>query len=441
MALLRPVAQGISTIAALCLLFGCALSPNGANRIQANANLVEFRKPAPGTVAILFYRNANFAGGGRIHVLKLDDHEIGELTSDNYYRLEIWPGEYQFTVYLPPENFLGEINPPISISDRVRFGPADVGGVFAYQFTDGMGRRGFERRRLAGPLALIFKRSLSGSLSARDTAQVLTFLDARYDGPALNGQPHGKGTLTWPDGQVYQGVFEHGVPTNRARFFFTNGQIFMGLFSKGRPKSPGILMAPDGRILFAGQFIDEKPHGVGLRDGTETPEFCVYDHGQDTTKSFGQLAKEILDGEDQAQIEAFSQRIDHLTAQIEAAHERLFQLKTAQIINQNETDKHEVARLDRNILAMERARARMERNAETDLKLFIDKLHTTRWERETNKFAELRKDHRARVEDERIWCEEEFALGRNLCGCAPLATDFKNWQECMAPVGKRSVFY
>jgi hypothetical protein len=85
---------------------------------------------------------------------------------------------------------------------------------------------------------------------------------------------------------------------------------------------------------------------------------------------------------------------------------------------------------------MERARARMERNAETDLKLFIEELHATRWERETHKFAELRKDHRARVEDERIWCEEEFALGRNLCGCAPLATDFKNWQECMAPVGK-----
>jgi len=436
MALLRLMVYGINAIAALYLFFGCAPSPNGANRIQVNANLIELQKPEPGTLTILFYRKVTYAGGGRIHILKLDNHEIGEMTSDNYYRLEIWPGEYQITVYQPPENFLGQNNPSISISDWVRFGPTDVGGIFAYQFTDGMGRRGFKRWRLAEPLALLFNRSLAGSLSARDTAQVLTFLNARYDGPALNRLPHGVGTLTWPDGQVYQGVFEHGVPTNRARFFFTNGHIFRGLFSKGRPESPGVLMAPDGRILFAGQFIDEKPHGVGLRDGLESPEFCVYNHGQDTTKSFGQLAKEMTDEDDQAQIEAFPRRIGHLSAQIEAAHERLFRLKTSQTIHQDKTDE-QVVQLDQNILTMERARASMERTAESDLRHFTETLRTTRWERETNKFAELRKDHRAKIESERIWCEEEFALGRNLCGCAPLATDFKNWQECMAPVGKR----
>jgi hypothetical protein len=298
-------------------------------------------------VTILFFRQSNYLGGGRIHILRLDDHDIGELTGDNYYRLEVWPGEYRLTVFMPPEIFFGQTNPPMNIGERVCFGSGDTGAVFAYQFTDGMGDRGFKRRRLTAPPNFLSDRSLGAHLTARDTAQVTSYFNARYDGPAIHGRPHGEGALTWPDGAVYKGVFEHGRPTGKAKFIFPDGRIFMGVYAKGRPQSPGVLMTPDHRILFAGRFVDENPHGVGLRAGMDGPEFCIFDHGRDTTQSFRQLAGEILDEQ------------------------------------------------------------------------------------------QLKKDHQAAIEREHTWCREEFALGRNLCGCAPLAPDFENWQECAAPVGDR----
>ncbi len=436
MTFLRLPVYGIGVIVTLCTLFGCVASSGGAGSLLSTVDPFEVRMPATDKITILFFRKANYAGGGRIHLLKLDDREIGELTADNYYRLEIWPGEYKFTIFLPAENFFGQTNPPLSISERVRFGPNDIGGVFAYQFTDGMSSRGFERRRLASPADLLSNRSLAGSLSARETAQVTLLFNTRYDGPAANLKPHGIGTLTWPDGAVYHGVFEHGLPTNKARFLFSDGTIFMGLYDRGRPKSPGVLMAPDGRILFAGNFIDEKPHGVGLRMGDEAPEFCAYDHGRDITKSFRQLAREALDAEDEARIEAFSRRFDRLRAQIEAANERLFKLKTGDISDPKRFA-DQAADLESSIRKLELSRSNMQRTAASDDKQFIEELHATRWERELTKIKELKNDHRARVEEERGWCGEEFALGRKPCGCAPLDSDYLNWQACEAPVGER----
>jgi hypothetical protein len=343
----RPSKVQILAVAAwLCLLCGCSAIPAGPAGDSVHDGIVS-GLPTADTVTLLFFRQANYSGGGRIHILRLDDHDIGELTADNYFRLEVWPGQYRLAVFLPAETFFGQTQPAMSIGDNVCFDAEDAGAVYVYQYTDGMGHRGFTRRRLPGPPDFLSGRSLGAHLTARDTAQVPMYFSARYDGPAVHGRPHGRGTLTWPDGASYNGVFEHGIATGKAKFHFPDGRVFMGIYTRGRPQGPGVLMTPEGRILFAGRFIDEKPHGVGLRTGKKGPEFCIFDHGRDATESFRELAGEIL-------------------------------------------DRHQ-----------------------------------------------LEKDHLAAIERERKWCLEESALGRNLCGCAPLAPEFENWQECAAPVGER----
>jgi hypothetical protein len=344
----RSILHSFFIAAWLCLCWGCAIYPDAAGKDDARKALAPaYPTAADGTVTLLFLREANYMGAGRIHILRLDDRDIGELTGDNYYRLEVWPGEYRLAVFMPTEIFFGQTRPPMNVGDTVSFKPGDAGAVFVYQFTDGVGNRGFRRRRLTASDDFLSGRSLGAHLTARDTAQVKDYLNARYDGPAIHGRPHGRGTLAWPDGAVYSGIFEHGNPTGEARFHFPDGRVFMGVFHRGRPLSPGVLMAPDGRILFAGRFIDEKPHGVGLRAGKKGPEFCIFDHGRDATASFRELAGEIMDEQ------------------------------------------------------------------------------------------QLQKDHQAAIERERAWCLEEFALGRDLCGCAPLASDFGNWRECVAPAGER----
>lgn len=425
----------ICTLGLVGLFSGCAVFPGGSTQ-AVKPDPSEWPAPSPGRIIVLFARHANYAGEGRIHILKVDDHAVGELTGNNYFQLELWPGNYQFTVCLPSENFFGKISPPASSSSLVHFAASDAGSVFGLQYTDGRGGRSFQRRRWKQRPAFIRHRVLSGKLSARQTAQVTRYLDARYDGPALNGKPHGQGTLTWPDGAVFEGKFEYGRATNKARFLFPDGSIFMGLFQRARPKSPGVLMAPDGRITFAGDFIDEKPDGVGMRIEKEAPEFCIFDQGRDITKSYRQLAREILDTGDQDRIEKFSQKGDHLDARIEAARNRLMELKADSGVPKS-VRADQSAELYGTIHELERERSQIMATAGSDLKKFIEEIRATRWERELVKVMELKEDHQAEIEKERIWCREEFALNRRPCRCAPLADDFTAWDECQAQVEKR----
>ena len=96
----------------LCLQWGCAANPDplitdsGQNAIAPSPAMA-----AEDTITILFLRQSNYMGGGRIHILRLDDRDIGELTENNYYRIEVWPGEYRLSVFMPTEIFFGQTHP------------------------------------------------------------------------------------------------------------------------------------------------------------------------------------------------------------------------------------------------------------------------------------------------------------------------------------------
>lgn len=413
-------------------IFGCAGLQNHNGKQAAVEKTSQWSEPAADKIVVFFFRHSNFSGGGRIHLLKIDGHVVGEITGRNCYRIELWPGTYQFTIHLPAEEFFGQKNPPRSISTLVHFGPSDAGSAFGLQYSDGMGGRSFTRHLWNRMPAFMSDRLLSGSLSARDTAQVRTFMDARYDGPALNGQPHGKGALTWPDGSVYRGTFEYGRPTNTARFFFPDGKTYMGQFHKGRPGTPGVLSASNGDIIFAGDFVDEKPDGIGLRIRDKRPEFCQYDQGRDITQSFRNLAREALNIEDEKQIEAFSRRSNRLGEQIQAAKARF---KDSDV--QSSLSADQAAELENRIQTLEFDRSRLERTAASDLRKFVESLRASRWERELIKVMQLKNDHQARVDEERTWCREEFALNRRPCRCAPLADNFSIWDTCEDQIEKR----
>ena len=443
MALTNRFAHIIFTTFVFWLSFaGCALMPGSGSQRESLECRPEFLRPGADRIVIYFYRQANYSGGGRIHILQLDDRKVGDLTADNYYKLTLWPGQYFFAVFLPEEEFLGQTSPPMTIGEQVDFQASDSGNIFTYQYTDGSGTGGFKLDRVTTPSSqLLSDRILGAELDARETAQVTEFFGARYDGPAIHNRPHGLGTLTFSDGSRYHGFFEHGIATNKARFYFKNGTVFMGVFHRGRPLSPGVLMTPCGGILFAGQFLDEQPHGVGLRSGQEFPEFCVYDHGRDVTKSFRQLAREILDEEDQAQIEAFvQQKNGHASPPFdeteyaaapgvpgaeEPAGEGVS--PPSENADQAATPPHQPVEQppDSHVDKM-RTKGKL-----------IEELRRTRLERELVKVMELKNDHRERIEEERSWCREEFALGRRLCRCAPFEADSQEWTECTESFGGR----
>lgn len=407
----------------------------------ASNNPPEINEPASlsspeNHILVFFIRHANFSGGGRTHLLKVDDKLIGPLTADNYYRLEMWPGQYQFSISLPREEFFGWVSPPSSIGRQLTLKHHLSGHAFLCSYTDGTGSSGFSLEPIAGFPAYLNDRRLAKIVSARDTAQVTQLFDARYDGPAMHGRAHAEGTLTWPDGAVYKGTFVHGVPTRKARFIFPDGKIFMGPNHKGRPAKTGLLMTDSGRILFAGHFVDEKPNGVGLRSGPEGPEFCIFDHGRDMTKSFRQLAKEALDIEDRQRIKTFSNCVEDITAKIESLKTRLRDLASRHDPDMVRTG---FSQLQKEIKKLEKKKRYFEANMVSETEAFIKQLRQSRYLREISKAKAFRKQHQAKIEKEHRWCRDEFAQGRNLCTCAPLADDFHQWQECWEPLRKKYI--
>ena len=388
------------------------------------------------TRLVFFIRHANFAGHGRTHLLKIDNKIIGPLTADNFYRLEMWPGEYHFSVFMPREEFFGQVSEPANVSRQITLASHGSDNAYICSYTDGMGSSGLSLEPITAFPADLNQRSMAKDLNARETAQVTQLHGARYDGPARNGRPHGEGTLSWTDGSAYKGTFLHGVPTRKARFLFPDGRIFMGPNEKGRPGGSGILMSGTGRILFAGTFVDEQPQGVGLRSGVNGPEFCIYDHGIDITKTFRQLAKEALDIEDQQQTNAFLNRVERITADINSLKARLNDLASR---HDPDMVRHTFAKSQKKIRALEKQKKRSVMNMVTENQAYIRQLRNSRYKREIARAKAFRKSHDARVEKERQWCRDEFILERNLCACAPLADDFQQWQECWEPLRKRYI--
>ena len=430
---LLPLLARVLFVALMLWLCGCALTRDRICDQSTMAYWPDFIKPTADKIVVFFSREVNYSGNGRPHILKIDQHKIGELSAENFFRIELWPGRYLFSIVLPAETFFGQSSPPMVISVKAEFSPAQCSRMFAYRYTDGRGTSGFTHEKVEGLPAYLSNRILAGSLEARDTAQVTTLFNARYDGPALDARPHGVGTLAFTDGALYRGWFEHGLPTDTARFFFQDGTIFLGNFYRGRPRNAGILMTPCGQILFTGRFIDEKPHGLGLRTGKDGPEFCFFSHGRDATPSYPQLAKEVLDAQDQKRIDSFSLPASEASdPQVDLAGE--ISRAVMSPLDPGAADLEDPAAppfppAATGPIAMATTGQPPQHSPSERLKL-IDELRKSRRERELVKIMELKEDHLAQVEARRRWCAEEFSLGHRLCICAPFMPDFFQWPEC-----------
>ena len=354
------------------------------------------------------------------------------MSPTNYYRIELWPGSYTFTVYLPEETFLGQTSRELSTSKRIVLEPGDAGHTFVFQYTDGMTAEGFSLAPLTTDTNITDGRTLAGTIGLRDTAKVLELYGARYDGPSRQGKAYGWGTLTWPDGSVYQGVFEYGEPTPQGQFFFPQGGYFRGNLLEGRPYRSGLLFARDGTIVFSGRFIDEKPHGRGIRTGSEGPQFCVYDHGQDITKSVEQLAEEALDQVEVKQVEDLLAPVTLIENQLSEEKEKLARLQKhyLQAMDGEKALDKRLKALKESIANLKQQRNAGLEKARLQQQALIADFPRTRYARELAMRKRITAQLDQAVARERDWCLSEIAQDRRWCQCAPFADDYLEWTDC-----------
>eukprot|EP00993_Chasmostoma_nieuportense_P001865 NODE_2708_length_1114_cov_54.650456_g2585_i0.p1 GENE.NODE_2708_length_1114_cov_54.650456_g2585_i0~~NODE_2708_length_1114_cov_54.650456_g2585_i0.p1 ORF type:complete len:342 (-),score=97.88 NODE_2708_length_1114_cov_54.650456_g2585_i0:89-1066(-) len=86
--------------------------------------------------------------------------------------------------------------------------------------------------------------------------------DGKYVGQWLASMKHGKGTFTWPNGDVYEGDWLEDNINGMGNFKWKNGKVYNGQWCDGLRTGVGSLTFPDGS-KYDGQWKCDQCHGKG----------------------------------------------------------------------------------------------------------------------------------------------------------------------------------
>ena len=89
----------------------------------------------------------------------------------------------------------------------------------------------------------------------------------KYDGKYVGsinkkGIPGGAGTLTFPDGNKYEGEWKDGERNGRGTYTYNDGNQYIGDYKSGKKHGQGLFTFPNGN-KYEGEWKEEKRHGQG----------------------------------------------------------------------------------------------------------------------------------------------------------------------------------
>ncbi|XP_070263241.1 radial spoke head 1 homolog isoform X1 [Myotis yumanensis] len=100
------------------------------------------------------------------------------------------------------------------------------------------------------------------------------------------GERHGHGRARLPNGDTYEGSYEHGKRHGQGIYKFKNGARYTGEYVKNKKHGQGIFIYPDGS-RYEGEWVDDLRQGHGVyyyvNNDTYTGEWFAHQrHGQGT---------------------------------------------------------------------------------------------------------------------------------------------------------------
>eukprot|EP01012_Entosiphon_sulcatum_P026626 TRINITY_DN32097_c0_g1_i1.p1 TRINITY_DN32097_c0_g1~~TRINITY_DN32097_c0_g1_i1.p1 ORF type:complete len:1159 (-),score=228.77 TRINITY_DN32097_c0_g1_i1:11-3487(-) len=122
-----------------------------------------------------------------------------------------------------------------------------------------------EARRETITNAQPFPLAQTAQLASAPSKAVLTVTGETYEGEFdAKGRRHGRGTLTWANGNRYDGEWEEGRMTGRAVFTYggQNGDLYEGCFLDDKKHGEGKYTFANGNT-YTGLFQNDKRHGNG----------------------------------------------------------------------------------------------------------------------------------------------------------------------------------
>ncbi|XP_070322920.1 radial spoke head 1 homolog isoform X3 [Odocoileus virginianus] len=100
------------------------------------------------------------------------------------------------------------------------------------------------------------------------------------------GERHGHGKARLPNGDIYEGDYEHGKRHGQGIYKFKNGARYVGEYVRNKKHGQGTFIYPDGS-RYEGEWADDLRHGHGVyyyvNNDTYTGEWFAHQrHGQGT---------------------------------------------------------------------------------------------------------------------------------------------------------------
>jgi len=85
---------------------------------------------------------------------------------------------------------------------------------------------------------------------------------AKYYGEIVDFKRQGRGIMTYPDGDLYDGFFRAGVKEGQGTQKWLDGSFYQGPFKEGKRHGKGVHQWPTGEV-YEGEFVDDKRSGTG----------------------------------------------------------------------------------------------------------------------------------------------------------------------------------
>jgi len=85
----------------------------------------------------------------------------------------------------------------------------------------------------------------------------------RYEGDIVDGRRTGKGVYSWADGSRYEGDFVDGKITGKGVHLWADGNRYEGDFVDYKPRGKGVMVLKEGH-RYEGDFIDGRMSGKGV---------------------------------------------------------------------------------------------------------------------------------------------------------------------------------
>jgi hypothetical protein len=73
---------------------------------------------------------------------------------------------------------------------------------------------------------------------------------------------HGRGTMTFATGDVYEGEYAEGKQHGQGKYSFADGDVYEGEYVEGKKHGQGKMTYPDGNV-YEGEYAEDEQHGKG----------------------------------------------------------------------------------------------------------------------------------------------------------------------------------